>query len=116
MGAREVPHDAITEAAEAVAEKIDVLLERATDHLLGAPQPGSEAWRQQWDSRDTEACRAELAHRTRVRIAIARATGVDPLPEPGRAGRAGILAGETIAESPGKPQRRRRSGTVTIRC
>ncbi|NKS85643.1 hypothetical protein GS894_23890 [Rhodococcus hoagii] len=48
MSAREVPREAIAEAAEAVAEKIDVLLERATDAVLGAPRPGSEAWQQAW--------------------------------------------------------------------
>ncbi len=97
----EVPPEAITEA---------------TDTVPGAPQPSSDSWQAAWSVRETDAGRAELAHRTRVRIAIARAAGVDPLPELGRAGRAGILAGETIAESPGKPQRRCRSGTVTIRC
>ncbi|MCD7052168.1 hypothetical protein LRS58_15715 [Rhodococcus sp. BH2-1] len=108
MGAREVPHDAITEAAEAVAEKIDVLLERATDHVLGAPQPGSEAWRQQWDSRDTEAGRAALAHRARIKIAIARAAGVDPHHELDRARRAGVLPDEPASEPSAKPPRRRR--------
>ncbi|MBM4495950.1 hypothetical protein GS426_08305 [Rhodococcus hoagii] len=48
MGAREVRPEAITEVAEEVAEKIDVLLERATDTVLGAPQPGSDAWQQAW--------------------------------------------------------------------
>ncbi|WP_337110599.1 hypothetical protein [Prescottella equi] len=39
----EVTPEAITEAAEAVAKKINVLLERATDTVLGAPRPGSDA-------------------------------------------------------------------------
>ncbi|WP_157662961.1 hypothetical protein [Prescottella equi] len=110
MGAREVPPEAIAEAAEAVAEKIDVLLERATDAVLGAPRPGSDEWQQAWAARDTEAGRAELAHRTRVKVAIARAAGMDPRPELERAQRAGILAGEPVAEPPQRPQRRRRSG------
>ncbi|WP_430336206.1 hypothetical protein [Rhodococcus sp. ACT016] len=106
---RGVPPEAITEAAEALAEKIDVLLERATDTVLGAPQPGSDAWQAAWAVRDTDAGRAEIAHRTRVKIAIARAAGVDPRPELERARRAGILAEET-AEPPEKPKRRRRPG------
>ncbi|WP_430336194.1 hypothetical protein [Rhodococcus sp. ACT016] len=110
MGAREVPPEAITEAADAVAEKIDVLLERATDTVLGAPQPGSDAWQQAWAARDTDSGRAELAHRARVKIAIARAAGVDPRSEIERAGRAGILADENAAEPPETPKRRRRSG------
>ncbi|NKZ73697.1 hypothetical protein GS934_00945 [Rhodococcus hoagii] len=57
MGAREVRPEAITEVAEEVAEKIDVLLERATDTVLGAPQPGSDAWQQAWAARDTDAGR-----------------------------------------------------------
>ncbi|WP_404316506.1 hypothetical protein [Prescottella equi] len=108
MGSREVPPEAISEAAEAVAEKIDVLLERATDTALGAPRPGSDAWQAAWALRDTDAGRAELAHRTQVKIAIARAAGVDSRPELERAQRTGILAGETTtAEPPRKPDRRR---------
>ncbi|AVP71398.1 hypothetical protein [Prescottella equi] len=111
MGAKEVPPEAITEAAEAVAEKIDVLLERATDAVLGAPQPGSEAWQQAWAARDTDAGRAELAHRTRIKAAIAEAAGVDPRPELERARRAGIVTAEpTAGTSPEKAKRRRRPG------
>ncbi|QCQ90939.1 hypothetical protein [Rhodococcus sp. SGAir0479] len=109
MGAREVPHDAIAEAADAVAEKIDVLLERATDAVLGAPQPGSEAWRQAWAARETDAGHAARAHRARVKIAIAEAAGVDARPEVDRARRAGLLTREPAAQAPEKPPRRRRS-------
>ncbi|MGW9567008.1 hypothetical protein [Prescottella equi] len=111
MGARKVPPEAIAEAAEAVAEKIDVLLERATDTVLGAPQPGSDAWQQVWAARDTDAGRAALAHRTRVKTAIAAAAGVDPRPELERARRAGIVTDEPTAETPPeKAKRRRRPG------
>ncbi|NKR30145.1 hypothetical protein GS504_02810 [Rhodococcus hoagii] len=111
MGAREVPPEAIAEAGEAVAEKIDVLLERATDAVLGAPQPGSEAWQRAWAARDTDAGRAALAHRIRIKTAIAAAAGVDPRPELERARRAGIVTGEPTAETPpGKAKQRRRPG------
>ncbi|NKR80163.1 hypothetical protein GS491_23395 [Rhodococcus hoagii] len=100
MGAREVRPEAITEVAEEVAEKIDVLLERATDTVLGAPQPGSDAWQQAWAARDTDAGRAALAHRTRIKAAIAQAAGVDPGPELERARRAGIVTDDPTAEPP----------------
>ena len=111
MGAREVPPEAIAEVAEEVAEKIDVLLERATDTVLGAPQPGSDAWQQAWAARDTDAGRAALAHRTRIKAAIAQAAGVDPRPELERARRAGIVTDEPTGETPSeKAKRRRRPG------
>ena len=110
MGAREVPPETIAEAAEAVAEKIDVLLERATDTVLGAPQPGSDAWQQAWAARDTAAGRAALAHRTRIKTAIAQAAGVDPRPELDRARRAGIVTDEPTAEASKKTKPRRRPG------
>lgn len=111
MGAREVPPEAIAEVAEEVAEKIDVLLERATDTVLRAPQPGSDAWQQAWAARDTDAGRAALAHRTRIKAAIAQAAGVDPGPELARARRAGIVTNQpTAAPTPGKAKRRRQPG------
>ncbi|GAA4485277.1 hypothetical protein GCM10023094_39870 [Rhodococcus olei] len=39
-------------------EKIDVLLERATDAVIGAARPGSPQWRQAWESRESAAGRA----------------------------------------------------------
>ncbi|MBP0079818.1 hypothetical protein B0F69_23180 [Rhodococcus hoagii] len=100
--------EAITEVAEEVAEKIDVLLERATDTVLGAPQPGSDAWQQAWAARDTDAGRAALAHRTRIKAAIAQAAGVDPGPELERARRAGIVTDDPTAEPPPERAKRRR--------
>lgn len=77
MDAKEVSQQAITETAEVVAEKIDVLLEQATDVVLGAPKPGSAQWRQMWEARDTADGRAALEQRARVKIAIAESAGVD---------------------------------------
>ncbi|NKT14607.1 hypothetical protein GS979_07175 [Rhodococcus hoagii] len=111
MGPREVPPEAIAEAAEAVAEKIDVLLERATDAVLRVPAPGSQAWQQAWAARDTATGRAALAHRTRVKASIAAAAGVDPGPELERARRTGIVTDEPTGETPsGKAKRRRQPG------
>ena len=70
MGERGVSQESIVDAAEMIAEKLDVLLERATDTVLGTPRPGSPQWRQDWDSRDSAAGRAEAAQRARVKEEI----------------------------------------------
>lgn len=70
MGER-VPQESIVDAAEVVAEKLDLLLERATDSVLGTPLPGSPQWLREWDARDTAGGRAEAAHRARVKAKIA---------------------------------------------
>jgi hypothetical protein len=113
--ARGVTPEAIVEVAETVVEKIDVLLERATDAVLGAPRPGTPLWRQAWESRESESGRAALEQRARVKIAIAELAGVDPRHEYERARRAGVLPIRTeIAEvAVGQQQRvSRRRGTA----
>lgn len=70
------PPEAIAEAADVVAEKIDVLLERATDAVLGSPNAGSHEWRQAWESRDSEAGRMAAAQRARVKATIAELAGL----------------------------------------
>ena len=70
MGERGVPQESIVDAAEVIAEKLDVLLERATDTVLGTPRPGSPQWRQDWDSRDSDAGRTAADQRARVKEAI----------------------------------------------
>lgn len=84
MSVGEPPHAAIADAADVVAEKIDILLERATDAVLGAPPAGSQQWRQLWDSRDSETGRVAAAQRARVKAAIADLAGVrnDGGPQP----------------------------------
>ena len=70
------PHAAIVDAADIVAEKIDVLLERAVDVVLDAPRAGSPQWRQAWESRDSESGRTAAAQRARVKAAIAELAGL----------------------------------------
>ncbi|MFD4268187.1 hypothetical protein [Rhodococcus sp. NPDC058481] len=71
MGERGVSQESIVDAAEMIAEKLDVLLERATDAVLGAPRAGSQQWRQDWDSRESAAGRAAAEQRARVKAEIA---------------------------------------------
>jgi hypothetical protein len=87
MRANGVPTAAI---ADAVAERIDVLLERATDSVIGAPRPGSPQWYQEWESRGSASGRAAYEQRMLVKIAIAARAGVDPCHEIDRAHRAGV--------------------------
>ena len=70
MGERGVSQESIVDAAEMIAEKLDVLLERATDTVLGTPRPGSPQWRQDWDSRDSHAGRTAAEQRASVKDAI----------------------------------------------
>jgi hypothetical protein len=70
MGERGVSQESIVDAAEMIAEKLDVLLERATDTVLGTPRPGSPQWRQDWDSRDSDAGRTAAEQRVMVKEAI----------------------------------------------
>ena len=70
------PPEAIAEAADVVAEKIDLLLERATDAVLRAPTAGSQGWRKAWESRDSDAGHVAAAQRARVKAAIADLAGL----------------------------------------
>ena len=74
-------HRALVEdAADLIREKLDVLLDRAVDKILGSPQPGSVAWRAAWRDRDTAAGRAAEHRRLLTRIAVAQRAGIDPAP------------------------------------
>lgn len=81
MGERGVSQESIVDAAEMIAEKLDVLLERATDAVLGAPRAGSQQWRQDWDSRDSPAGRRTAEQRAQVKEAIAELIGIDLRPQ-----------------------------------
>ncbi|AQA23205.1 hypothetical protein BTZ20_2860 [Rhodococcus sp. MTM3W5.2] len=81
---------AIADAADAVAEKIDVLLERAADAMMVAPNPGSPRWHQERETRGSAAGHGALEQRMLVEIAIAQRAGVDPRHEIDRARQAGV--------------------------
>ncbi|OUS97438.1 hypothetical protein [Rhodococcus sp. NCIMB 12038] len=92
MDAKVVSQQAVSEAAEVVAGKIDTLLERATDLVLGAPVAGSMQWRQAFAARDTPAGHAALELRARVKIAIAEGASVYLRDEVERLYRTGAFA------------------------
>jgi len=107
MRATRVTPEAIADVAEAVAEKIDVLLERATDTLIAAPRPGSPQWHTAWEARESTAGQAAIEQRMLVKIAIALSAGVDPGHEIARAHRAGV-PWTRIAAATGTPARQLR--------
>lgn len=114
MDAKDVSQQAITEAAEVVAEKIDTLLERAADVLLGAPKPGSAQWHQAWAARDTAAGRAALERRARMKIAIAETAGVTLCHGSDDLRRAGVPAQQvaTVEHRTQRPPSRSRRGSA----
>lgn len=75
----EVADAAVADAVEVLRDRLDVLLDRLTDTVLGTPIPGSARWRAQFDTPDavTRAVRADS--RATVRAMIAERAGVvDP--------------------------------------
>lgn len=81
---------AIVEAADAVAEKVDILLDRAVDAVLGAPRAGSQRWHQDWRERESQSGHDALERRARVKITIAQLAGIDPRHEIERLRRMGL--------------------------
>lgn len=69
-GSPTVPTAAVTEAAHVLQDRVDVLLDRLTDRLLGLPAPGSAAWTHEFRQPSVSA-----QHRLRVRTAILNAAG-----------------------------------------
>lgn len=75
--AAEVPEHILDELAQALAEKVDVLLDRLTDRALAAPAAGSTTWHHQWRERESSAGRAQHDLRLYIRRALAARTGID---------------------------------------
>lgn len=118
MHATGVSLAAIVDSADSVAEKIDMLLDRAVDTVMGAPTPGSRQWRQGWETRGSAAGYAALEQRMLVKIAIAQRAGVDPRHEIDRARQAGGVVDSNCRRHGNEPvacaaarRRRRRSST-----
>lgn len=113
MRANLVSPAVIADAADAIAERIDLLLERATDAVIAAPNPGSPQWREAWETRGSEEGRAALERRMLVKIAIAQRAGIDPCHEIDRARREGVPWIRIAAAAGTSVERvRRRQGTV----
>ncbi|MFF2113603.1 hypothetical protein [Rhodococcus koreensis] len=84
MGESAVSNAAITDAAELLTQKADMLLERLTDRVMATPTPGSRAW---YAHRSTAADSAK--ERLLVRIAIAHQAHFDLAEDIARARAAG---------------------------
>lgn len=70
---------AIARAAEMVLEKLDLILDRVTDNVLGIPAPGTPQWRNMFHSSDEITRVLHSARRTELRALIAARAGVsDP--------------------------------------
>lgn len=69
----------ITQAAEMVREKLDLILDRVTDTVLGIPAPGTPQWRSRFHSSDELTRVLRSARRAELRALIAERAGVtDP--------------------------------------
>ncbi|MDQ1178566.1 hypothetical protein [Rhodococcus sp. SORGH_AS_0301] len=75
LGRQAVRAAAVTEAALVLQDRVDVLLDRLTDRVLGTPRAGSDRWLH--DFRHPSATPQERAH---VRSAILTAAGFAPHP------------------------------------
>lgn len=66
----------LDELAQALAEKLDVLLDRLTDRALTVPDAGTSAWREQWLGRDSDTGRQHHARRLYIRAVLASRAGI----------------------------------------
>lgn len=74
---------AITDAAHVLREKVDVLLDRLTDVVLGAPTPGTAQWHKLVHGSGDLTRMTRSARRADVRALIAAHAGVaDPVGAP----------------------------------
>lgn len=71
-----VPEHVLDELAQALTEKIDILLDRVTDRAVAAPPAGTSAWRSQWLDRDSATGREQQARRLYLRAVLAGRAGI----------------------------------------
>jgi len=89
MGDDSVLAEAISEVGDALAENVDVLLERLTDKVLASPVAGSRDWHSQWHANNSSHGQHMLRQRLLVKIAMAHRAGIDPVHDVDRGRRAG---------------------------
>ena len=85
----------VVEAAEALREQLDVLLDRAADRILKTPAPGSARWHAMWQSRDSPDGQTQLRRRLLIRISVAKYLGLDTTNDV----RAAVAAGATLMDA-----------------
>ncbi|WP_155957171.1 hypothetical protein [Rhodococcus sp. UNC23MFCrub1.1] len=70
---------AVDEAVRVLHDRLDVLLDRLTDSVMGAPTPGSAPWRTRFGAPGALTSAVRAGDRTAVRAMIAARAGVvDP--------------------------------------
>lgn len=67
----------VAEAAEALREQMDILLDRAAERILKTPVAGSAAWHTMWRNRDSFDGQAQLRRHLLIRISVAQHLGLD---------------------------------------
>ncbi|MBA8965062.1 hypothetical protein JOJ86_007428 [Rhodococcus percolatus] len=111
-----VPQSAISDAADLLTEKADVLLERLTDRVMASPAAGSKAW---YALRNSASSPAQvLKARLLVRIAIAYHAHFDLVDDIDRARAAGAgwaEIGEATGMSALQARKRWDSAPVKVR-
>lgn len=73
-----VDDEQIRRAASKLQERIGLTLGDLADEILGRPAIGSPEWRQEWETRETEAGRERLREWHLLKIRICRAADVSP--------------------------------------
>lgn len=85
---------AVTEAAEALREQVDVLLDRAAERILKTPAAGSASWHALWRNRDSPDGQTQLRRHLLTRISVGEHLGLDTT----RDVRAALAAGATTKD------------------
>lgn len=81
----------VADAAEALREQMDVLLDRAAERILKTPAAGTASWHAMWQNRDSSEGQAHLRRHLLMRISVAGYLGLDTA----RDVRAALAAGAT---------------------
>ena len=99
----------VAEAAEALREQVDVLLDRAAERVLKTPVAGSTAWHALWRNRDTVDGQAQLRRHLLIRISVAQHLGLDTASDVRAALAAGATRNDTAVAAAASNRTSRRS-------
>lgn len=101
----------VAEAAEALREQVDVLLDRAAERVLKTPVAGSASWHALWRNRDSADGQAQLRCHLLIRISVAQHLGLDTTSDV----RAALAAGATRKDAAAAVALSRRPPTTRSR-
>ena len=85
----------VAEAAQALREQVDTLLDRVAERILKTPAAGSAPWHTMWRNRDSPAGEAQLRQHLLIRISVAQHLGLDTTNDV----RAALAAGATCMDA-----------------